>query len=116
MLGRDVGIVGVIVVEADLTDGDAERVLGEGSECSEGIGSGGGGLCGVNAGAGDDVGRASRGMSELQRAVHGRRPVADADGKEHGDASVGGAGQDGGEVVVVVKVAVGVGEKHAVPL
>ncbi len=56
LLDRGEGVIEVVVVEADLADGDAERVGGEVGQFAEGLGGGVGGLLRVDAGAGVDAG------------------------------------------------------------
>ena len=68
--------------------GSAARV----AEFGEGFGGGAGGLLGVDAGAGVDVGRSGRGGGgDVEGLVHGVGAFADADGEDGVDA--GGVGR-----------------------
>ncbi len=57
LLDVGVGVLDVVVVEADLADGEREGVGEEAGELFEGLGGGVGGLVGVDAGGGEDAGR-----------------------------------------------------------
>ena len=109
-----VGVLDVVVVEADLADGDRERVGEETGEFFEGLGGGMGGLVGVDAGGGEQaglagVGEQGAGARELEGTLHGVGPVADADGEDGGHAGGLRAGEDVGTLGVVVEVEMGVG-------
>ena len=109
------GVVEMVVVEANLTDGDAAWVGGEGGEPGEGFGGGAGGLLRVDADAGEDAGERGRvgGVGDVECAVHGVRAVADADGEDGLDSGGTGTGEDGFKVVGVgVEVGVRVDEGH----
>lgn len=109
LLEGDGGVVEVVVVEADLADGEAEGVGGEAAEGGEVLGGGLVGLLGVDADAGVDAGCLGMGLvGDLEGAVHGGGAVTDADGEQGFDAGGVGAGEDGREVFVGVEVAVGV--------
>ncbi len=107
LLGGDVGVVEVVVVEADLADGDAPWICGEFGQFGEGFGGGLVGLLRVDAGAGPDGGVL---VGEGEGTVHGGGAVADADGEDLADAGGVGGGDDGGGVVEEVEVSVGVDE------
>ena len=75
LLDRNLGIVEVVVVEADLADRDAAWVGGEAGQLVQGFGGGAGGLLRMDAGAGVDrwqAGAAGR-VGDLERLVHRRR-------------------------------------------
>jgi hypothetical protein len=104
------GVFDVVVVEADLADGDAAGVGGEGlagSDCSRWRG---GGFLGMDAGAGVDGGeiRGSGRFGDFEGAVHLVGAVADADGEDGVDAGGVGAGEDLREVAGRVHVEMGV--------
>ncbi len=107
------GVVDVVVVEADLADGDALKVGCEGGEFGEVFRCGAGGFLGVYACAGEDAGVFVR---DVECAVHGFGAVADADGEDGMDAGCVGAGEDGFEVAgslgEEVEMGVGVDEGH----
>ena len=114
MLDGGIGVLDVVVVEADLADGEAERVGEEAGEFFEGRGGGVGGLLGVDAGGGEEggeggVGGEGAGVGQFQGAVHGFGAVADADGQDGPDAGGVGSEEDGFAVGVGVEVEVGVG-------
>ena len=112
----------MVVVEADLADGDAAGVSGEGGEFGECLGGGGGGLLRVDACAGEELRRGVCGgfgcdfVGDFEGSVHGIGAVADAYGEDGVDASGGGAGEDGvevaGRVGEGVEMCVGVDEVH----
>ena len=90
---RGCGVFDVVVVEADLADGDAAGVGGEGGEFFEGFGGGAGGLLGVDSGAGVEggEGRGVGGGGDVEGLVHGVGAFADADGEDGVDTGVVGA-------------------------
>lgn len=113
-LDGGVRVLDVVIVEADLADGEAEGVGEEAGEFFEGRGGGVGGLVGVNAGGREDPGEAGvagegAGVGDLERPVHGVGAVADADGEDGGDAGGVRAAEDGVAFCIVVEVEVGVG-------
>ncbi len=111
LLNLGVGVVEVVVIEADLANGDAAGVAGEGCELGEGVGGGLVRLLRVNAGGREELqGGSGVGVREFEGAVHRGGAVADADGEQGPEAGVAGAVEDGGQVGVVVEVAVGVDE------
>lgn len=120
-----VGVVEVVVVEANLTDGDAAWVRGELFEAGKGFGCGLVRLLRVDADRGEEAqGGPCVLVGERKRAVHGGGPIADTDGQQRMDAGRLRFLQDGGEVGIVVEVAVGVDQhnslayavSHAVPI
>ena len=107
MLGWDVGVVEVVVVEADFADGDAARVLREFFEFGEVFRGGLVGFLGVDAGCCEDF-RVC--IGEIQSYVHVRGTVADTDGEKLADAGGASVGEDCGDVFVVVEMTVRVDE------
>ena len=89
LLGGDVGVVDVVVVEADLAEGDAFFLCDQGREFGEVFGRGLVGFLRVDAGAGVDVGVL---VGDLKGAVHGGGAVAYSDGQQAGDAGGFGIG------------------------
>ena len=78
VLGGDVGVVEVVVVEADLADGDAARVCGERRRVFAGLRGWPGGPPGMDAGGGADLGSAGWTWWAISRArcmVSGPSPM-----------------------------------------
>ena len=98
LLDVGVGVVEVVVVEAYLAYGDAERVGGEAGEAFEGLWGGAGGLLGVDADAGVDAGVA---VGDVEGTVHVVGTFADTYGEDGFDAGGLGACEDGVEVLGV---------------
>src|SRR6185312_6245042 len=109
LLCRNIGIVQVVVVEADLANGNTARV---GNECPQArkvfLRSL---VCflRMDAGSREDLRMQVR---QLQRPVHGVGAFADADGQQGADAGFFGARDHAGQVFVVVKMAVGINDLH----
>ena len=71
------------------------------------------GFLGMDAGGGPNLNIALWvRVGQVEGAVHGVGAVAYADGEEGVDACCAGVGEDGGEVGVVVEMAMGVDEMH----
>ena len=108
VLRGDIGVVEVVVVEADFADGDAAWVGGKFFQFGEVFGGGLVGFLGVDAGGGVDLGVL---VGEVEGYVHVVGAVTDADGEELVDAGRVGIGEDRGQVFVVVEMAVRI-DKH----
>ena len=110
LLGGDVGVLEVVVVEANLAKGDALFVADQYLEFCEVFWCGLLRFLWMDAGAGVDV---WVGSGDIESAVHGGRTIAYADGQESVDAGGFGIGEDSCEVIwfgVEVEMAVGVDE------
>ena len=116
LLGGDVGVFEVVVVEADLAYGDAFGVCGETGYLGE-VGFGGVvGLLGVDACAGVYAGvvRAGGCVGEVERVVHEFGAFADTDGEDGFDVGCVGSAEDFVAVFVVeVEMGVGVDQMHS---
>ena len=77
-----VGVVEVIVVQADLADGETAWMLGKFFELSQGFWSSPMGFLRMDAGGSEklEAGRCVR-LGEVECAMHGRGAIADADGE-----------------------------------
>ena len=107
LLDVDVRVVEVVVVEADLADGDAERILRQQSQTSKGFGRCLMGFLGVNARACPEAEiRSGMLAGDPDRAVHGCGAVADADAEDTGEAGSPRGGEDRVEIVVEIEVCV----------
>jgi len=96
MLDGDIGVFEVVVVEADLPDGDAAGVGGEAAELGEGLGGSVVGLLGVDSGAGVDLRLMVAGdaVGQIEREVHLGWILTDADGENGLYARLPGAAED----------------------
>ena len=93
----------VVVVEADLADGEAARVGGERRKFCEILGGGLVRFLRMDAGGGANLRVRPR---QVERAVHRVRPVADADGEQLPHAGFACMRKDRRKIFVVVEMAV----------
>ena len=105
LLDSRVRVLDVVVVEADLADGDGARIRRELFEPGDGVGRRLVSLLGVDAGRREELqaGAAVR-FRKRERAMHRRGPFPDPDGEQGGNAGLLGALKDLGEVGVIVYV------------
>ena len=112
------GVFEVVVIEADLADGDAAGVGGEGREFFQGFGGGAGSFLGVDSGAGVEGWESEvvHSVGDVEGLVHGAGAFADADGENGVDSGRVGSTEDFGAVCwcfgVEVEMCVGVDEWH----
>lgn len=105
------GVIDVVVVQADLADGDTARIGCERAHAGESVR---GGVCrflGVDADAGEDggkFGRAGR-RGDFKGAVHFGWTVADADGEDGADFCFGSADEDMSEILIGVHIEMSMG-------
>ena len=116
--GWGCGVVDVVVVEADLADGNHPLVCCQPRQLGQRVGVGPVRLLGMDSGAGEDCGRgwlACELLGDLQRALHLAGPLADADGEDGAHAGGFGAGKHQGQAAGEhVEVRVRVGQVHGI--
>ncbi len=118
LLDGDLWVIEVIVVQANLADGDAEGLPGEAGELGQGLRVSVMGLLWVDSGAGEELRQMVTGhaFGEVEREMHLEGVFADADGEDGADAGVPSAAENlvavGRVRGVEVEMCVGVDE-HA---
>jgi len=97
LLCGDVGVLDVVVVEANLADGDAEGVGGKGGDFLESVLGGLRGFRGMDSGGGEDAwcaGSAREGLCKVEGLVHGGGALTDSDSEDCRDSGGLGTCQD----------------------
>jgi hypothetical protein len=119
LLDCRLGVVEVVVVEADFADGDATWIGGEGFEFRQGFVGCAGGLLRVNSDAGVEgwLVVTLRAGGDFEGLLHGGRAFADAYGQDGVDScGVGSAENVFAVFGVEVEMGVGINEGHVVSL